>query len=337
MKKTPDISKQIYKEEVLSVLEDKYSIIGPYWSSAQLEWLNGSFRAFNDHDKYLIIIYLKKKTLDFYSRNFIKFTYDEFYKKSSFEIEKLSVKEISMDLNIPKESTRRKIDELQKEGIIKKSKNRFIIDRSMYTGVTGSKWDNSKNLWYLTKPIKTIQRISRFLSKLSQVLEEDKILPQSFKSEDIETIIKKNFSYTWKLYYEFEIPLMIKWKFLFNDLESFHIWGICAVNDQINNKIKNISINNREDFISDMFKLNDIKYKGINAMSVSDISGIPRATVIRKLNKLVKNNFLIINNQKHYKVKRSQLKKTMSIHKDGVNQLANFSQLIYNIIIANED
>jgi hypothetical protein len=86
-----------------------------------------------------------------------------------------------------------------------------------------------------------------------------------------------------------------------------------------------------------MFKLNDIKYKGINAMSVSDISGIPRATVIRKLNKLVKNNFLIINNQKHYKVKRSQLKKTMSIHKDGVNQLANFSQLIYNIIIANED
>ena len=42
-----------------------------------------------------------------------------------------------------------------------------------------------------------------------------------------------------------------------------------------------------------------------------DISGIPRATVIRKLNKLVKNNFLIINNQKHYKVFVTQLKKTM--------------------------
>jgi hypothetical protein len=61
MKKLPDISKQIYKEEVLSVLENKYSIIGPYWSSTQLEWLNNSYSAFNDHDKYLIIIYLKKK------------------------------------------------------------------------------------------------------------------------------------------------------------------------------------------------------------------------------------------------------------------------------------
>jgi len=337
MKKIPDISKQIFRKDVLSVLENKYSIIGPYWSSAQLEWLNGSYSSFNDHDKYLIIIYLKKKTLEFYSKNFIKLTYDEFYQKNDLEIEKIYIKEISKDLNIPKESTRRKIAELQMKGIIKKKNKQLVINRSIYTGVAGSKLDNSKNVWYLTKPVRTIERISRFLSKFSQVLVEDKILSRPFKSEDIETIIKKNFSYIWKLYYEFQIPLLVKWKFLFDDLETFHIWGICAVNDQFNNNMKNTSINTREDFIRDMFRPNPIEYKGINAMSVSDISGIPRATVIRKLNKLVENNFLIINDQKHYKVKEAQLKKIIPIHKNVVNQLANFSQLIYNIIITNEN
>ena len=35
-------------------------------------------------------------------------------------------------------------------------------------------------------------------------------------------------------------------------------------------------------------------------MSISDITGIPRATVIRKLNKLIKENFLKIDIKKHY-------------------------------------
>ena len=34
-------------------------------------------------------------------------------------------------------------------------------------------------------------------------------------------------------------------------------------------------------------------------MSISDISGIPRATVIRKLKKLLKKNFLVIDDKKH--------------------------------------
>ena len=223
MKKLPDISKQIYKEEVLSVLENKYSIIGPYWSSAQLEWLNASYSVFNDHDKYLIIIYIKKKTLDFYSRNFIRLTYDEFYKKDNLEIGKLYIKKISKELNIPKESARRKIIELEKEGVIKKINKKIVIDRSAFQ---------------LTKPVNTIKRVSRFLAMLSDVLKEDKILSQSFKAENIETTIKNNFTYIWKLFYYFQIQVLLKWKNIFEDLETFHIWGICAVNALINNKKK---------------------------------------------------------------------------------------------------
>ena len=94
---------------------------------------------------------------------------------------------------------------------------------------------------------------------------------------------------------------------------------------------------NREDFIYGMFSPKAKENAGINAMSVSDISGIPRATVIRKLNKLVKNNFLKIDEKKHYKIKEVHLKKTIPIHKDVIDKLADFSELVYNVMIFNAD
>ena len=115
----PDISKQIYKDDLLSVLEKKYSSLGPMWVTQQMEWNNGIYASFKDHDKFLIIIFLVKKTLDFYSRNFTKLTYDEFYSKDTVEIEKFTISEISKTLSIPKESTRRKVLELEELGVIK--------------------------------------------------------------------------------------------------------------------------------------------------------------------------------------------------------------------------
>ena len=106
----PDISKQIYPEDTLSVLEKKYSTMGPMWVNQQIEWMNGIYASFKDHDKFLILIFLIKKTLDFYSRNFTKLTYEEFYSKDIIQIEKFSIAEISEELNIPKESARRKSD-----------------------------------------------------------------------------------------------------------------------------------------------------------------------------------------------------------------------------------
>ena len=120
----PKISEQIYKEDILGVIESKYSTLGSVWLSHQMEWMNGVYSSFKDHDKFLILIFLVKKTLDFYSRNFIKLSYDEFYAKETVEIEKFSIAEISEALNIPKESTRRKLLELENEGAIRKIKKK---------------------------------------------------------------------------------------------------------------------------------------------------------------------------------------------------------------------
>ena len=314
MIKIPDISNQIYKEQIFSVLENKYSTMGPMWVSHQMEWLNGVYASFKDHDKFLIVIYLIKKTLDFYSRNFTKLTFDYFYSKETVEIERYTITEISKALNIPKESTRRKVLELEKMGAIRKFKKKIIIDRSRY---------------YHSKPVDSIKRITRFLSILSEMSIDSKILPKKLSSGELEIIIKDNFSYIWKLYYELQIPMMISYKKIFKDLETFHIFATCVVNQHL--YVKKISKDNmkRDIFIESTYTAKMMQ--GLNAMSISDITGIPRATVIRKLRKLVKKKILIIDIKKHYRLTGNFVKKLKPMQKDILIKLSSFSSKIFNL------
>jgi len=311
----PDISKQIYKEELLNVLEGKYSTLGPLWVNYQMEWMNGIYSAFKDHDKFLIIIFLLKKTLDFYSRSFVRLNYEQFYKKDRVEIGKFNISEISTELNIPKESARRKINELEALGVIKKIKKRIIIDRSSFSHI---------------KPENTIKRTARFLATLSSLCVEQKIIRNKLTSSNLEIIIKDNFSYMWKIYYEMQIPMLLRYKKIFNDLEVFHIFGSCVVNQHLNIEQKNEFKTSREDYIKSMLSQ---KIQGINAMSISDITAIPRATVIRKLKKLVAKDSLTIDEKKHYRLTGNLVHTLKPTQKVVLEQLANFSTKVFNFAI----
>jgi predicted transcriptional regulator len=316
----PEISKQIYKENTLTVLENKYSILGPMWVNYQMEWMNGVYSSFKDHDKFLIVIFLVKKTLDFYSRNFIKLTYDQFYLKDTVEIEKFTISEISEALIIPKESTRRKIIELESQGIIKKIKKKLVLDRSKF---------------FFTKPVKSIKRISRFLAIVSEMCQTEKVLLKKITSEELELIIKNNFSYIWKLYYELQIPMMTTYKKVFKDLESFHIFGICIVNQHLHAKKLTEDFMGRAEFVNKVMIAENIQ--GINAMSLADISGIPRATVIRKLKILVKNDFLRIDDKKHYRLTGDFAKKLLLLQSDVLIRLADFSAKVFNLSLLSKN
>jgi len=316
----PDISKQINKEDTLSMLEKKYSTMGPMWVSQQTEWMNGIYASFKNHDKFLILIFLIKKTLDFYSRNFIRLSYDEFYSKDKVEIEEISIAEISKTLNIPKETVRRKVIELEKEGAIRKIKKKIVIDRSRF---------------YYSKPEISIKRISRLLSMLSEMCKSEKILLNTITSEELELVIKNNFTYVWKLYYELQIPMMTSYKKIFGDTETFHIFSICVVNEHLFAKKLSEDYMVRDEFLKSIFTAK--KMQGINAMSISEITGIPRATVIRKLKKLVKKNNLTINSKKHYKLANDFTLKLKPLQKNVLIKLANFSAIIFNLIILNKD
>ena len=316
LKKIPEISKEIHKVDVFTVLENKYSIIGPLWVRYQMEWLNDVYTAFKDHEKFLICIYLVKKTLDFYSRNFIKLPLDHFYSKSTIEIEKINIIEISTELNIPKESVRRKIVELEKLGIIKRNNKKITIDRSVGSFV---------------KPINSIKRISHFLSIFSDILEKEKVLSKSLNSKILKKTIEENFSYSWKLYYELQIPMLLGYKNFFGDIETFHIFGTCVVNQHLFSKKNNKNQMNRKEFIKSIYT--NTKMQGLNAMSISDITKIPRATVVRKLNQLVKLNYLILDDKKHYKLTGVLVIKLIPLQRVVLERLANFSTKIFNLSI----
>ena len=312
----PDISKQIYAEDTLGVLEKKYSTMGPMWVNQQMEWMNGIYASFKDHNKFLILIFLVKKTLDFYSRNFIKLSFDEFYSQEIVQIDKFSIAEISIALNIPKESSRRKVMELENEGVIRKIQNRIIIDRSKF---------------YYSKPINSIKRISRFLSTLSEMSKKENFLLDIITSEELELVIKDNFSYVWKIYYELQIPTITDYKKIFKDIESFHIFGLCVVNEHLFARKVSEDYMDRDKFIESF--ITSRKMQGINAMSISDITGIPRATVIRKLKILIKRKILMIDKKKHYRLTGNFTKKIKPIQKKVLVKLSSFSAKIFNLVL----
>ena len=72
---------------------------------------------------------------------------------------------------------------------------------------------------------------------------------------------------------------------------------------------------------------------GINAMSISDITGIPRATVSRKLRKLVKDKYLQIDEKKHYFTTGTNAKNILEVQKDILKHLSKLVTSVYNLTL----
>ena len=315
----PEISKQIHSEDILSILEKNFASIAPVWVPSQMSWMNNVYRTFYDYEKFMIIIHLLMKTFEAYSRNFVKLNYEEYFSQYEVEIETINVIEISKSLNIPKETTRRKINELIKLGTIKRINKKFIIDR---------------NTWPSIKPEETLKRMSRFLSTLSKMLFNEGLILESISTENLIKVSKEYFSFVWKLYYEMQMPMLLSFKKIYGDLESFHIHGICISNHALNSKTIDNGEMSKEFYLEKYFFSDQKEFSGINAMSIADITGIPRATVIRKLNKLIKENYLKIDSKKRYFSTGFHQKTIVDVQKNTFSNLSKFAARIYNLSLS---
>ena len=313
----PSISKQITEEQVFQSINKNFAQLNNNWFNFQLEWLRGAYSRFKDQDKYLIIIYLVQKTMNFFSQSFIKLDYDSYYFKSKIEISNFNIINISRDLLISKETARRKVLELEKLGILKRDKKRIILDR---------------NKLDFQKPGRSIDGISSFLSKFTEALYNDGYIDKKYPKELIRDYIRKNFTHCWKLFYEMQIPLVLSWKKAFGDFETWHIWGIIVTQNSFKKSNDFILQKDREKYIKDLFLKTGI---GINAMSISELSGIPRATVVRKINNLLKKKLIIIDNKKLYHPGKIEIKKYADINKKVMLLLSVFTCKIINLIQLN--
>ena len=314
----PNFKEQVHFEDIYKTLEENYSSIGSIWMPLQLEWINGIYQTFKDYEKFMIIAHLLSRTFEFYSKNFVRLTYDEFYDQKQIEIEKYNIMDIAKNLDIPKETARRKIKELEEIGHIKRFNKKIVVDNGTWPNV---------------QPRNTIKRISRFFATFSKILCEKKILSKTFSTEEITKIIKEYFSHVWKLYYDMQIPMLLNNKKMHGDLETFHVWGVCIVNQVINSNRNDNSRMSKEYYLDKFIFQGHEDSRGVNAMSISDISGIPRATVIRKLNSLVKNNFLKMDKKKLYVSTGFHKKKKIITQNENFINLSKFASNIYNLNI----
>ena len=315
-KAVPEISKQIDSRHLRGVIEKNFVSIMPIWIPLQLAWVNNVYKTFKDHEKFMIIMHLLKKTFDTYSQNFVKLSYEDYFNQNYVEIEKINVTEISKSLDIPKETTRRKINELEKLGVIKRINKKIIIDKSTWPNI---------------KPKDTMNRMTGFLSILSKMCFTEGLISEPLSAEHLMKTCKEYFSFVWKLYYEMQIPFLLGYKKTFGDLEAFHICGICINNQALNSKKIDNSKMSKKFYVEKYFFAEEKVFLGINAMSISDITGIPRATVIRKLKKLIKEKYLKIDNKKHYSSTGVHKKKLITIQNITLENLSKFAARIYNL------
>ena len=120
MDKLPSISEEFNRDFISKLTIKNFHLLSPYFYKLITEWMSDAYKVFGDLDKFLILIYLMNTDFEFFRRNNINVKYEDFYKDKSLEIDKINLIKISKDLNIPKESVRRKIGFLEKRQIIVK-------------------------------------------------------------------------------------------------------------------------------------------------------------------------------------------------------------------------
>jgi len=145
--------------------------------------------------------------------------------------------------------------------------------------------------------------MAHFLEKTGQVLEKEAWFGRAFTKEEIENFLDKYFTICWQHWFRLQIPFLIRHRTFFGDLETWNVWGAIGIS-QFTDYTKSI----RENVIESPRNYDDLyltllKYtpkNGINASSISEISNIPRATVIRKLKYLLKQKLVMKNKKLEY-------------------------------------
>ena len=314
MKKLPSISSGINEDKIFKIINKNFSKIAPFYYEWISSWLVRSYSNFQDIDKYIILIYLINKDFIFYRKNGLIIDYDTFYKDKSLEIPKINISDISNELKIPKESVRRKVQELEIKGIIKRTGKKIFLDRSAFE---------------TAKADKTLRDFSLLVNKFSEVLTEEKMTKKVFDKDEIEKSIKDNFSFCWYQFYKFLFIFTNRWRPV-ADLETLAI-GFVIVLNTVNNKSLRVKDLNRTTYHKLAQGADDI---GVNTMSLSDITGIPRPTVVRKVKFLIQNKYLHINEKKliSFNLKGKTLKHMTELQDLNMKSLSNFLYRIFNQI-----
>ena len=279
--------KIIQPYDVTEILQNNFSGLMSDFYEMQSNFLSKRYKAHNSLETSNIIICLYKnihleiirqreKNLDYdFSLNNFWFNLNSVNKSTQ------KIVAIVKHTGIPKETVRRKIKKLVQMEYVSISKNKEYF----WTLLPKRKND------FLEQTNFDISNIAKFILNLTKSLGFD------FSRKEIEDEIKSQFSFFWYHFLTCQLKWFRMWQNKIKDIDLILI-TLQALIPTLQYLDKHISSKdlNVENLYSIVGQANeDYKFSNtsISAASVSEVTGIPRATCIRKLEKLVKLGFLI--------------------------------------------
>ena len=314
MNTIPSISEHIDEKVINKVIQDNFAALAPAYFTLTSNWFVRAYDHYKDIDKFVLIIYLIHQDLIYFRQNGVKINYDTFYKDKSIEINKINISDISKDLGVPKESIRRKVLELEKQKVIKKTgKKIFVVRDTLYSA----------------KAVETLTEVANILHEFNKILKKEKLVTEVYSVNEIILSIKENFSYCMYQFNKFWFAYLNRWREELKDLESLGIGMVVIIN-----AVKNKDFTPKKNIRSYHKELMGSDNRGVNAMSISEITGIPRPTVVRKLKYLIDKKYLHINDKKliSFDAKDSAFITTKGMVNKNMISLSHFIYKVFNQI-----
>jgi len=242
--------------------------------SFQSKFLTNLYNRYQSLENGNLVLYFAKETHQNilrqknYDLNF-DISFDKFWVNQSKVIpKKKSIIKIAKDTMLPKETARRKILQLIKQKVLdKKDRNIGWLPNEQYK--------QSYNL-IIDKEIDDVCKLINFICEKENI---------SISKEETAKELKRKFSFYWFHFLAVELEYFRLWNNRFKDPEIVLILLQVVNLFSLKAKERNLSYKNLYDNPS---LIKEFISASISATSISEVTKIPRATCVRKLEFLVK-------------------------------------------------
>ena len=224
-----------------------------------------------DLETSIILSSLSIKALKVYNRNNKKYSYKDLLKTKEINIGKIKKSELSRELLIPRETIRRKLEDLKNENLIQ------IVDRVIVVKIKSFEINDLNTI---------ISKYTKCLNIIMENLNENIFIKKKITDEHI----LANFTKCWMNILSMMCRLSLIWRSFLNSMENWFIFGTCGLNQMYNLKdqknFRDFHPDNTENFFLNLTRKETSR--GLNPTTISELTGIPRQTVIRNLKILTK-------------------------------------------------
>ena len=314
------VSAELIKSQILSNYFGYLKLFTPHQSN----FLSDLYKRYECLDSANIVLFFAKKTHQAilrkkeYDLNH-DLSFEKFWDNhNEVVIENSTIIDIAKSSSLPKETARRKLAELIKKKILVKTKKNII-------------WKPSDE--YKKSYNEVVNREIRQLAKITKYV-TDKI-GLDFSVEDIDQEYKKKFSFYWFHYLDLQLKWMKLWKTQMQDLEITMIYMHIAtyLASRVSDVVSHEEVFSTPDIINRPMEKN--LNVSLSATSLSEITGVPRATCIRKLNQMVGQKILTQDGKtKRYYINPQSLNKKLVSKEVVENMQGLFSQFYFITIKA---